>query len=134
MLEFNATLLIAMLSFIIFMCIMNLVLYKPMREIVEKREQLLADNANTVNSNHKKIEELHKIKEEKLNETRIEARSIISEITTKAKQEKNQVISDFVQQVRTERENACHQLENEIAHAKSELKDEVVEFAKEITA
>ena len=63
MLEFNATLLIAMLSFIIFMCIMNLVLYKPMREIVEKREQLLADNANTVNSNHKKIEELHKIKE-----------------------------------------------------------------------
>ena len=132
MLEFNATFLIAIFSFIIFMILMNLVLYKPMREIVEKRERLLTENEKSVDVNTRKIDELHKIKEEKLNETRIEARAIISEITTQAKQEKNQILSDFVQQVRNEREAAYNQLESEISNAKTELKDEVVAFAKEI--
>ena len=58
MLEFNATILIAMLSFIIFMMLMNVILYKPMLQIVQKRKNLLLMNENDIKENEQSASEL----------------------------------------------------------------------------
>ena len=44
MLEFNATFFVAMFSFIIFMIMMNAILYKPITRIEEERENLISKN------------------------------------------------------------------------------------------
>ena len=44
MLEFNATFFVAMFSFIIFMLMMNSILYKPLSKIVEQREGIINGN------------------------------------------------------------------------------------------
>lgn len=48
MLEFNATFIIALLSFAVFIIIMNAIFYRPILEIVRKREQYI--NSNYENS------------------------------------------------------------------------------------
>ena len=44
MLEFNATFFIAMISFVVFMIIMNAILYKPHERIVTERKNLIDKN------------------------------------------------------------------------------------------
>ena len=44
MLEFNATFFIAMFSFVVFMIIMNAILYKPLERIVKERQDLIDKN------------------------------------------------------------------------------------------
>ena len=41
MLEFNATFIVAMISFIVFMLIMNAILYKPLAHIQQNRTDLI---------------------------------------------------------------------------------------------
>ena len=65
MLEFNGTLLIALISFVVFMFLMNMVLYKPMLEIVEKRKRLLAQNEEETNANNQQSHNLTDEKTEK---------------------------------------------------------------------
>ena len=44
MLEFNATFFVAMASFVIFMMIMNAILYKPLERIVKERQDIIDKN------------------------------------------------------------------------------------------
>ena len=44
MFEFNATFIVAILSFTIFIIIMNIIFYRPMLEIIRKREDYINSN------------------------------------------------------------------------------------------
>ena len=44
MFEFNATLIVAMFSFVVFMFIMNAIFYRPILNIIRKRENYVNDN------------------------------------------------------------------------------------------
>ncbi len=46
--EFNGTFLIATISFIIFTLLMNKILYKPINDIIEKRDRLFDDNKTKI--------------------------------------------------------------------------------------
>lgn len=62
MIEFNATFLVAMLSFVVFIFIMNAIFYKPILSIMRKRDEYINSNyetakeytnqANTFNAEH----------------------------------------------------------------------------------
>ena len=44
MFEFNATLIVAMISFVVFMFIMNAIFYRPILEIIRKRDDMVNKN------------------------------------------------------------------------------------------
>ena len=44
--EINATILVSAISFIVFIFIMNKILYKPVLEIIEKRQNYIYANKN----------------------------------------------------------------------------------------
>lgn len=46
MLEFNATFLVSMISFIVFIIIMNAIFYKPILGVIEEREKFINDHYN----------------------------------------------------------------------------------------
>ena len=49
--EFNATFIFSFVSFLVFMWIMNIILYKPIADIVAQRKKYLDDNAEVANKN-----------------------------------------------------------------------------------
>lgn len=55
MLEFNATFFIAMLSFVVFIFIMNAVFYKPVLSIIKKRDDYILSNLDSAEKNNELV-------------------------------------------------------------------------------
>ncbi len=132
MLEFDATIFIAMISFAIFMILMNIVLYEPMRKIVEKRKSLLALNDDEIECNKSTTSSLIEEKDCKLNDARVDMRGIISDITDEAKKKKAEVINNANASAVQQLDNAKKDLDDEVKVVKSELKDDVINLAQSI--
>ncbi len=79
MFEFNATFLIAMISFVVFIIIMNTILYKPILSIINKRENYIDENLNAAKNSKEKAQGILNDKEAKLTETNIKSKQIVSE-------------------------------------------------------
>ena len=64
--EINATILVSAISFIVFIFIMNKILYKPVLEIMEKRQNYIESNKKEADEHHKKAQIYLRIKTQKL--------------------------------------------------------------------
>ena len=69
MIEFNATFLVAMLSFVLFIMIMNAIFYRPVLNIMRKREEYINSNYNEANSNSEEAQKLDAQRTEKIQQT-----------------------------------------------------------------
>ena len=58
MIEFNATLIVAILSFVVFMVIMNAIFYRPILNIIRKREDYIDTNYKDEKDITKKAKEI----------------------------------------------------------------------------
>lgn len=115
MLEFNATFLVSMISFIVFIIIMNAIFYKPILGVIEEREKFINDHYNDAKNSKDKVQNLLEQKEKRLNETLSESKKIVSDKVNEAN-EKAKSVTD----------NAKADSANKIQSAKQEL------YAKEI--
>ncbi len=123
--EFNATFIVAFISFVIFILIMNFILYQPIYKIVSKRKQMIDDNYEIAKTNSSKskvllskredklieakassrqkyskaFEDANSIRNEKITEAKKEARNSLEENKTKAQEETNQVIEPLRNEV-----------------------------------
>lgn len=70
MIEFNATLIVAMLSFVVFMFIMNAIFYKPILNIIRKRETYIDQNYTDAKDFNQKAQDLAEDHDQKLNEAK----------------------------------------------------------------
>lgn len=58
MIEFNATLLVSIISFVVFMFIMNMIFYNPILSIMRKREDYIRTNYTDSEQNNEGAKEL----------------------------------------------------------------------------
>ncbi len=87
MFEFNATFLISMISFAVFILIMNRIFYKPILDVIEKRQKLINENYQCAKNSHDTAEMLLKQKDERLNDTLEKARKITQDKISQAEKE-----------------------------------------------
>lgn len=110
MLEFNATFFVAMFSFIVFMMIMNSILYKPLTKISEERENLISKNYSDAKLTSEKNECLKTQHETSLEKSR-----------NLAKENFNKKIAGYKEQKETMLENAKNLAKKDLAIAQAEL-------------
>lgn len=89
MIEFNATFLVAMLSFVVFIFIMNAIFYNPILNIIRKREEYINSNYNEAKANADKATELNSVCNDKLQDTKIQCRLKIKDIVEAAQNDSN---------------------------------------------
>jgi len=78
MFEFNATLIVAMFSFVVFMFIMNAIFYRPILNIIRKRENYVNGNYETAKTLESKAEEYNTEYQKKLNNAKEQEREALS--------------------------------------------------------
>lgn len=93
MFEFNATFLIAMLSFVVFIIIMNAIFYKPILGIISERESFINKNYFYAQKCKNDVQCLLDDKEKRLNDTLIESKKIVSDKLNDAN-DKAQIITN----------------------------------------
>jgi len=132
MLEFNATILIAMISFIIFMVLMNAILYKPMMQIVQKRKNLLLMNENDIKENEQSTSELAQKRDSKIEAAKVKSRNVINSMTEDAKKQRAENLAQAAKDANVYLDNKVSELNEEIVQAKHEIKSDVVDLAQNI--
>ena len=131
--EFNATFIVAFISFIIFIIIMNQILYKPINDIIQKRQNLIDKNYNDANKNIEKSKAILQDRLDKLQNARNRARQEASLAIDKVKSEKENREKEFKQKLETKVEQEINALNNEKQNAINTLKGDVINLAQIIS-
>lgn len=130
--EFNATFLATIVSFIIFVFLMNKILYAPILNIIEKRKNFIDENYKSAAQNKDEANALIEKIEDKRNVAKDDARIQYSETIDEFKNQKKQVILE-AQKAANEELSASNLELNSISNkTKESLKDSMVGLANDI--
>ena len=132
--EFDATFLIAAISFVVFVFIMNAIFYAPVMRIMEERNKVVENNFNSakkLNEETQKKEEYH---QNELETSRNEARVTLDSEMQRMKIEKSKAINEYKNELFDNISKEKENLENSALEAKETLKDTVVDIAKSISS
>ena len=130
--EFNGTFLATIITFIIFVFVMNKVLYAPIIGIMEERKNLIDTNYKSAKDNDAKTEELVQEKEEKLNVAKNDAREKYLETVSDFKSQKADIISKAQGEAKEELEHYKAELVSVSDDVKNSLKNSMNELANDI--
>ena len=131
--EFNGTFLVSIITFLVFVFLMNKILYVPMAEIVAKRKQVIDENYQEAHQFEQKTKELESEVEEKLNSAKKSAREIYGKIVGDYKGQGAEIVKNAQESSKKELEEAYLALENVSNEAKENLKSKMTDLANDIT-
>ncbi len=131
--EINATILISAISFLVFIFIMNKILYKPVLEIMEKRQNYIDANKNEADEHRQKAQQLLADKDAKIADAQRKSRDIVASKANALKEEKSKVLKDTKDSVSNyfseQKQNLAHQKED----ASHNMKYDVADLANRLT-
>jgi F-type H+-transporting ATPase subunit b len=135
MLEFNATFLIAMFSFVVFIFIMNAIFYKPILSIIRKREEYISSNYEDSKRFDETTKEYQDTRSAKIEQTQSRCKHEIKKAIGEAHNLANSKIDEAREvsknNIRQKKEN----LYNESETLKAEIQESVVkDLAESITS
>jgi len=132
--EFNATFIVAFVSFIVFTVIMNLILYKPLSKIVTQRQNFIDEHYKEAKEHTTKSEAILKDKERKLTKTKHDAKQIIVDKTNEVKTQKSTMTSDAQQKAGKTIDSAKEDLQKSKNEAQGVLSNQVIDLAQNISS
>lgn len=130
--EFNATFLATIISFLVFVFLMNKILYAPILNIMEERKNFVDGNYDEAHANDVKSEELTNQKEKKLTGAKDEARGKYIETLDGYKTQKSEMITQAQQSAKGEIEQAKSDLRQLSDDVKNGLKNSMNDLANDI--
>ncbi len=131
--EFNGTFLATIITFIVFVFLMNKILYAPVLDIIENRKNFVDANYKDAQENNAKTEALGKEKEEKLAGAKDDARGKYVSILDEFKNKKSDVIREAQNSAQDELNKAQNDLDNLSNEVKEGLKNRMSELAADIS-
>ena len=130
--EFNGTFLASIVSFIVFVFLMNKVLYAPMGKIVKERQSFIDSNLQSADANQKRADELSQEREDKLSGAKNDAREKYVESVNGFKNEKTQLVAKAQDETNGELVQAYENLNNVSNETKEGLKWRMTDLANDI--
>ena len=130
--EFNATFLATIISFILFVFLMNKILYAPILNIMAERKAYVDENYKSANDNDEKTKAITEEKEEKLLDAKNDAREKYNEVLDEFKEQKAQIVSEAQDNAHSELEKSRVELENLSNEVKESLKGSMTDLANDI--
>ena len=130
--EFNGTFLATIISFVVFVLLMNKILYAPILKIMEERREYIDKNYKAVEENSIKIKKLTEKKNEKLTKAREEAKEKYLETVEEFKTQKAEIVMEAQEIARDELEKSRIELQNLSNEVKEGLKGSMTDLANDI--
>mgnify|MGYP004505846897 FL=1 len=135
MIEFNATFLVAMLSFVVFIMIMNAIFYRPILNIMRKRDEYINSNYDEAKELSEQAEKLDIKKAETIQQTQNECRTEIKNVVENAQGLASKNVQDAITEVKNEIQLKKDSLVRESEALEGVLKSSVVtDLASSITS
>lgn len=130
--EFNATFLATIVTFIVFVLLMNKVLYAPVLSIMEERKTFIDGNYKAATDNEAKVAELTEEMNVQLAEAKDNAKTNYNESLAEYKEQRAEIVAEAQNTAKEEIENSRIELENISNEAKQSLKGSMTDLANDI--
>ncbi|MCM1984078.1 F0F1 ATP synthase subunit B' [Lyngbya confervoides] len=132
MFDFDATLPLMAIQFVILTAIMNALFFKPMAKIVEGREGFIRSSKTESKERLEKAQQLTQQYEQELNATRRESQAIIANAQEEAKKISAEQIAVAQQQVQEEVMKVLQELESQKQNAMGQLSADADALSQQI--
>ena len=130
--EFNATILVVAVSFIVFAFAMYLILYKPILDIMQKRKEFIDENYKSASENDETSSTISAEIDEKKDAAKSDARNKYNEIIDDFKNKKSELVQQAQQVAQVELDKSNCELLAVSNEMKENLKGSMTTLANEI--
>lgn len=134
MIGIDVTLFVQMASFLIFLFIMNIVLYRPVRQMVAKRNKLIMEQRQSIDKANQETEQAVKEFEETLKNARITGRLKFEEFKEEARRHEKELIQKAYQEASEELARVRAEIQKEKEMALKELREQIQVFSIEVAS
>jgi len=132
MIEPNVTLLIQMVNFLVFLFLMNLVLYRPIRRIVAERTQLVSEQQLGIERADEAAVAAVQEFESKIQEARKQGRQKIQELKAAAYEHEKELLQATASDAAKEVQELRAKVAADVNAARKQLKTQVKAFSKDL--
>ncbi len=132
--EFNATFLVSVVSFLAFVAIMNKIFYTPLTKVVNEREEILAGNYNEAKKFNDDAEEILRDRDVKLADADDKSRRIIADRMEQSNAQTKVLTSQASLKSAEEIKDRKSALAEEKIAAQKELDSKIVGLAETISS
>ena len=130
--EFNGTFFVSIVSFVVFVFLMNKILYSPMRKVIAERNEFIEGNYKAANQNNDKAQALSLERDEKILNAKNEARQNYNNRVSDYKAQKDSIVEEAKSQANNELAQAYEHLGNVSNETKEGLKGKMTDLANDI--
>jgi len=134
MITIDITVIIQIINILILIVVMNAVLYKPVRTVLAKRKEKLADLGNAIDT-FKKNAELRKEEiSRKLNDARSKAKEEIEKAKGAAQASTAESLAKVRQEAMANKTTQLDEIQKQFTDAQQQLSEQIESFASEMAA
>ena len=133
LLEINFTLVLFAVSFLIFIYLLNLTLYKPVGKIIEARKSFIDGDYTKAKGSTESANNLLEDYKKEIKQARQEAQNIINETIAKEQKVKEENISRLLDTLNKEKDQALKQIRLEKEEAMKKLQSQIKSLVDLIT-
>lgn len=132
MFDFDATLPLMALQFLILAAVLNAIFYKPLSKAIDERDDYIRSNKKEAKERLAKAEQLAKEYEQELAQSRKQAQQIIAEAQADGQKMANDEIAAAMQEAQNQREQAQAEINQQKQAALGSLEQEVNALSRQI--
>jgi F-type H+-transporting ATPase subunit b len=132
MIDINLSLLIQMANFLVFLFLMNLILYRPIRRIVAQRKKLMSDKQEEIERLEAGAAAAVQEYEQKLQESRRAGLEKIKDLKAAAYDEEKDLLRSISAEAAEQLQKMRAQVQTDIGIARDALKDQVKTFSAQL--
>lgn len=132
MFDFDATLPLMAVQFLILMAVLNAVFFKPLTKALDERDNYIRQNYKDAEDRLTKTEQLSRQYEQELAETRKSAQAIVIAAQNEAQEISNQRIAEAQREAQQAREQAAAQIEQQKQEAMQSLEGQVSTLSRQM--
>ena len=132
MFDFDATLPLMAVQFLILMILLNQIFYKPLGQAIDLRTEYIRKNQADAKERLSKARELAKQYEKELATARRKSQQIIADAQAEAKKIAEEKIAEAQKEAIAKKEAAAQEIENEKQQALAPLEQQVDDLSRQI--
>jgi F-type H+-transporting ATPase subunit b len=132
MFDFNATLPLMALQFLLLAALLNAIFYKPMTKALDDRDNYVRDNHLSASDRLAQAQRLTKEYEQQLADARRQSQNIVATAQAEAQKITAQRIAEAQQEAQVQREQAAAEIEQQKQQALTTLEQQVEALSRQI--
>ena len=132
MFDFDATLPLMALQFLLLAAVLNVIFYKPLTKVLDERTNFIRTSKTDAREILAKTEQLEAQYKQQLNEARKQAQSVITTAQNEAQTIANQKVAEAQKEAQSQREQAQQEIDAQKIEAMRSLEQQVDALGRQI--